>query len=76
MKLKIVISLLGLLVAMLASAERKNVLLICIDDLRPQLGCYGHEEVISPNIDRLASQGVRFDAAYTQQAVCGPRPEW
>ena len=72
MKLKVVISLLGLLVATFASAERKNVLLICIDDLRPQLGCYGHEEVISPNIDRLASQGVRFDAAYTQQAVCGP----
>ena len=49
-----------------------NVLLICVDDLRPQLGCYGANEMISPNIDRLASEGRRFTRHYVQVAVCGP----
>ncbi len=49
-----------------------NVLLIAVDDLRPELGCYGTAEVISPNIDRLAEQGVQFSRAYVQQSVCGP----
>ena len=42
------------------SSKNYNVLLICVDDLRPQLGCFGHEEMISPNIDRLAEEGTRF----------------
>ncbi|OYW18979.1 MAG: hypothetical protein B7Z55_09675 [Planctomycetales bacterium 12-60-4] len=49
-----------------------NVLLICIDDLRPELGCYGTEHVISPNIDRLSAPGVTFDRCYVQVAVCNP----
>ena len=49
-----------------------NVLLIVVDDLRPQIGAYGQTQMISPNMDRLASQGLRFDRAYTQEAVCGP----
>ncbi|HCO97036.1 MAG TPA: hypothetical protein DIU00_24370, partial [Phycisphaerales bacterium] len=40
--------------------NRPNVLFIAVDDLRPQLGCYGHKQMISPNIDRLASDGVTF----------------
>ncbi len=56
----------------LAAAERPNVLLICIDDLKPTLGCYGDTTAITPNIDRLASNGVLFSAAYCNQAVCSP----
>lgn len=55
-----------------AENKKMNVLFIAVDDLRPELGCYGVEQVHSPNIDRLASEGVLFDRAYTQQAVCGP----
>jgi iduronate 2-sulfatase len=55
-----------------AAPRRRNVLFIAVDDLRPQLGCYGRSRIKSPNIDRLASQGLRFDRAYCQQAVCAP----
>lgn len=55
-----------------AGAERPNVLLICVDDLKPLLGCYGDATVRSPNIDRLAARGVTFDHAYCNQAVCSP----
>ena len=44
---------------------------IAVDDLRPQLGCYGHERMISPNIDRLAEGGVTFLRSYCQVPVCG-----
>ena len=54
------------------SQENPNVLFIAVDDLRPELGCYGVEEIISPNIDRLASSGVIFERAYCQVAVCNP----
>ena len=55
-----------------AAAERPNVLLICVDDLRPLLGCYGHPEMVTPNIDRLAASGRLFNRHYVQSAVCGP----
>lgn len=50
---------------------RPNVLLICIDDLRPELGCYGVDYIHSPNIDRLASQGRLFRRHYVQAPTCG-----
>jgi len=56
-----------------AQAETKpNVLLICVDDLKPLLGCYGDPRVESPNIDRLAARGVLFERAFANQAVCAP----
>jgi iduronate 2-sulfatase len=51
-------------------AKPKNILLIGFDDLRCDLGCYGGKEVLSPNIDKFAAQGMMFSRAYVQQAVC------
>jgi arylsulfatase A-like enzyme len=53
-------------------AAKPNVLFIFADDLRPELGCYGCEHIISPNIDRLARMGCHFDKSYVQIAVCNP----
>ncbi|MDE0466453.1 MAG: sulfatase-like hydrolase/transferase [Candidatus Poribacteria bacterium] len=49
-----------------------NVLLIIVDDLRPLLGCYGHPEIHTPNIDALAAQGTLFNRAYCQNPLCHP----
>ena len=56
----------------LFAAAKPNVLLICVDDLKPLLGCYGDKVVQSPNIDRLAKRGVLFEKAFCNQAVCSP----
>ncbi len=53
-------------------SKRPNVLFIAVDDLRPELNCYGSSHIHSPNFDRLASRGVLFERAYCQQAVCAP----
>lgn len=57
---------------LMLAAERPNVLLICVDDLKPALGCYGDTVAKSPNIDSLASRGMVFERAYCNQAVCSP----
>lgn len=53
-------------------AERPNVLMILVDDLKPALGCYGDTAAITPNMDAVAARGMRFDMAYCNQAVCAP----
>lgn len=52
--------------------SQPNILFIMVDDLRPELGCYGKEVVNSPNIDRLARRGQLFKRAYVNYPVCGP----
>ncbi|TWU58725.1 Choline-sulfatase [Rubripirellula tenax] len=65
------LSALLLLTVTATADDRLNVLMIAVDDLRPELACYEAPYIHSPNIDRLARQGVRFDRAYCQVAVCG-----
>jgi iduronate 2-sulfatase len=60
------------LVGLAGAADRPNVLFIAVDDLRPELGCYGKGYIKSPNIDRIAKAGMVFNRAYCQQAVCSP----
>jgi len=52
-------------------ADRPNVLLICVDDLRPELGCYGVDYILSPHIDGLAARGTLFKRHYVQAPTCG-----
>jgi hypothetical protein len=55
-----------------APTNAKNVLLIIVDDLRPEIAGFGESFMKTPNIDRLAKQGAAFSRAYCQQAICGP----
>ncbi|WP_233530649.1 sulfatase [Gelidibacter salicanalis] len=54
------------------SKKKPNILFIAIDDLRPELGAYGSDVVVTPNLDKLASDGLLFNRAYCQQAICSP----
>jgi iduronate 2-sulfatase len=58
--------------ASFTKAERPNVIFISFDDLRPELGCYGNEEIKTPHLDKFADLGVTFLNAYCQVAVCQP----
>lgn len=54
-----------------AGAARPNVLFIAVDDLRPEIFSFGRERMITPNLDRLAARGVRFQRAYCMVPNCG-----
>ena len=56
----------------LTAADKMNMLFIAVDDMRPEMGCYGNSVVKTPNMDRLAKSGMIFTHAYCQQAVCSP----
>lgn len=60
------------IIATLDAAERQNVLLICVDDLKPTLGCFGDPHARTPHIDRLAKHGLVLRTSFTNQAVCAP----
>ncbi len=65
--------ILGLMWAVPAPAnDQPNVLWIAVDDLWPHIGCYGDPQVKTPNIDRLARDGMLFTRAYAQMALCWP----
>lgn len=53
-------------------SRKPNVVFICVDDLRPDMGCYGDTRALTPHMDKLAQRGVVFNNAYCQQAVCNP----
>ncbi|TWT70866.1 sulfatase [Crateriforma conspicua] len=65
-------TLLGICAATVDAETPKSVLMIAVDDLGAAIRCYGDPVAVTPNIDRLASRGVKFDRAYNQLPLCNP----
>src|SRR5690242_16415390 len=55
-----------------AAGEKPNILWISIEDTSPKLGCYGDQYAVTPNLDRLASEGCRYTRCFTHAGVCAP----
>jgi len=53
------------------TSGKPNVLFIAVDDLRPQLNCYGEKQMVTPNLDRLAAEGIAFRRSYCMVPTCG-----
>ncbi|WP_206610072.1 sulfatase [Maribellus luteus] len=74
-QIKKIVCFFGLLLfALLVKAQdeaRPNILFIAVDDLRPELGCYGASHIKSPHIDQLATEGMVFNRSYCNVPVCG-----
>ena len=56
----------------LKAAERPNILWLSAEDISPHLGCYGDPHAITPHLDQLAKEGVRYTHAFTTAGVCAP----
>lgn len=69
---RLLLILVCLPVVFATAVEKPNVLLICVDDLKPVLGCYGDAMAKTPHLDALAARSLRLDRAYCNQAVCSP----
>lgn len=54
----------------ISAQTRPNILWITIEDIGPHLGCYGVDQISTPNLDQLASEGVRYDIAWATAPVC------
>ncbi len=54
------------------ATDRPNILWISCEDISPHLGCYGDPHAITPNLDKLATEGVRYSHAFTAAGVCAP----
>ena len=67
-----ILTLCALLTSVVSAADKPNILFVAVDDLRPELGCYGSKIAISPHLDQLAGRGLLFERAYCQQAICRP----
>jgi len=71
--LTIVLTTLGIgTIFAVAQEEPKNVLLLYVDDLRPEINAYGKSKILSPNIDKLADRSLVFNKAYCQIPICMP----
>ena len=68
---RLILFVLAGLLSISVAQERPNVLLICVDDLRPELKCFGADYIQSPHIDALAARGVAFHRHYVQAPTCG-----
>src|SRR5689334_11309705 len=54
------------------AADRPNIIWIVGEDMGPELGCYGDSYAPTPNLDRMAREGIRFTLAFTHAPVCAP----
>jgi len=62
----------GIYSGRVSQSTQPNILWISCEDINPDLGCYGDSYAVSPNIDKLADEGVRYDNAFTTAGVCAP----
>ncbi|MBT5846665.1 MAG: sulfatase-like hydrolase/transferase, partial [Verrucomicrobiales bacterium] len=61
-----------MLAGALKAADRPNILWISAEDISPHLGCYGDANAITPHLDKLATEGMRYTHAFTTAGVCAP----
>ena len=69
-KLHVLLMSLGFINGVYADNDRPNILLLMAEDLSPRIGAFGDPVAVSPNIDQLAAQGVRYTNAFTASGVC------